>query len=535
MIVINGQFPGPLIRANEGDRIVVNVHNSATNSTSLHWHGQFQNGTNWMDGTTGITGCGIAPGESFRYELEIKNQRGTYWYHAHISTTRLDGLFGPLIIHSPNEGIAEKFDTDRIIMVQDYYHVHSAALLWDYLAPDNENAEPVPQNGLFNGQNTFNCSDTSLPCDSRDASPFTLSLDPTSPHRLRFINVGALGEFDIDIDDHQLTLVEVDGTAVKPHTVDRFRIHIAQRYSFILQPPKDLATRANKAFWMRARFMDHCFAEVPPNLQMENKAVVRYSDASTLPQTEGRVKAGKNSERAECEDMDLREVEPVIPIKAPEPDEFVHIRSNFMIGHYQLSRGFMNDTSWRPSKTPTLFTAIDGIQTGNASFSSSGILSHAFDSRQLVYKTDGIKTIDILINNFDDGSHPFHLHGYKFWVLAEGKGYFSHDMYRSINTTNPLRRDTATVGPYQWILVRFIADNPGIWAFHCHLAWHMESGMLMQFLTRADMLKNSTIPKELKGLCERPERQRWQSIPDKKFKEWVEKEELKSKGIIVHG
>lgn len=77
MMVINGQFPGPMIVCNEGDTIVVNVVNRARNATSLHWHGLFQNGTNWNDGTVGITQCPIAPGESFRYEFTVQGQAGS--------------------------------------------------------------------------------------------------------------------------------------------------------------------------------------------------------------------------------------------------------------------------------------------------------------------------------------------------------------------------------------------------------------------------------------------------------------------------
>jgi FtsP/CotA-like multicopper oxidase with cupredoxin domain len=55
VLVMNGQFPGPLIEVNEGDRVLVNVTNQLQNGTSMHWHGFYQNGTNWMDGTSGIT------------------------------------------------------------------------------------------------------------------------------------------------------------------------------------------------------------------------------------------------------------------------------------------------------------------------------------------------------------------------------------------------------------------------------------------------------------------------------------------------
>lgn len=77
MMVINGQFPGPMIVCNEGDTVVVNVVNQAKNATAIHWHGLFQNGTNFMDGTVGATQCPIATGQSFRYEFQVKGQAGS--------------------------------------------------------------------------------------------------------------------------------------------------------------------------------------------------------------------------------------------------------------------------------------------------------------------------------------------------------------------------------------------------------------------------------------------------------------------------
>lgn len=98
MIVVNGQSPGPLIEANVGDTVRVLVHNELGNmSTSIHWHGIDQRNSTWMDGVTGVTQCAIPPGESFTYEFEIIDQRGTFWYHAHTTMQYTDGLFGPIV------------------------------------------------------------------------------------------------------------------------------------------------------------------------------------------------------------------------------------------------------------------------------------------------------------------------------------------------------------------------------------------------------------------------------------------------------
>lgn len=77
IMLINNQFPGPLIEMNEGDVLIVKLLNKASNATALHWHGIFQNGTNWMDGAAGVTQCPIAPGQSYQYKFNVTGQSGT--------------------------------------------------------------------------------------------------------------------------------------------------------------------------------------------------------------------------------------------------------------------------------------------------------------------------------------------------------------------------------------------------------------------------------------------------------------------------
>jgi FtsP/CotA-like multicopper oxidase with cupredoxin domain len=158
MILVNNQFPGPLIEVNEGDTIIVHVNNEAANATSIHWHGIYQKGTPYMDGTPGITGCPISAGSTFKYEFTVSGQSGTYWWHAHQGVQSSDGVHGPLIIHARDEKETQKilYSTDRVILVSDHYHDLSSSLLWQYLRPDAENAEPVPISGLINGQTIRN-------------------------------------------------------------------------------------------------------------------------------------------------------------------------------------------------------------------------------------------------------------------------------------------------------------------------------------------------------------------------------------------
>lgn len=508
MILINGQFPGPLIEANEGDTIVVHIDNQAVNATSIHWHGLFQNGTNWMDGTVGVTQCPIAPGARFTYEFRVDGQSGTYWYHAHHAIQESDGLVGPLIIHSKDERDLQKIEyaTDRVIMVQDHYYDLSGALSMEYLANDRENAEPVPAGALINGKNIRKCED--LPnrrCDNSSATIQEFNLEPNQNHRLRLINVGAFAEFQIQIDEHEFAVTEVDGTDVLPEYYHRLNINPAQRYSIIITTNVTTAD----AFWLRARMITHCFAEENPELAEEVRGIVRYTSSSVSTSILPSSRDWPEVIELECRDMKTTDLHPVHPIRAPATaDTLINLRANFEIGAWRLSRGFFNASSWRaPVSSPTLHRLITGFSTSNESFTESlaapfGVNADAFHTpRELVYQTTGLRTLDILLQNFDDGNHPMHLHGHKFWVLAQGHGYPPSNLFASLDLENPLRRDTASVEAFGWTLLRFVADNPGVWAFHCHVTWHAEAGLLMQFVMRTEEMVGWKLPEQNERLC----------------------------------
>ncbi|KAJ6702235.1 MULTI-COPPER OXIDASE [Salix koriyanagi] len=97
MVTVNGKFPGPRIVAREGDRLLIQVVNHVQNNISIHWHGIRQLRSGWADGPAYITQCPIQTGQSYVYNYTIVGQRGTLWWHAHISWLR-STLYGPLII-----------------------------------------------------------------------------------------------------------------------------------------------------------------------------------------------------------------------------------------------------------------------------------------------------------------------------------------------------------------------------------------------------------------------------------------------------
>jgi FtsP/CotA-like multicopper oxidase with cupredoxin domain len=137
--------------------------------------------------------------------------------------------------------------------------------------------------------------------------------------------------------------------------------------------------------------------------------------------------------------------------------------------------GFINHTSWEPQSPPLL--------AQNRS---------SWDSNQLLpfipIRSSERVRVDLVLNNLDDGSHPFHLHGNSFYILSsyrnEGRaGWGSYNPYTGqkppagLNLENPMRKDTVSVPRRGHVVLSFMADNPGLWMLHCHMAVHMASGM----------------------------------------------------------
>jgi FtsP/CotA-like multicopper oxidase with cupredoxin domain len=516
-----------LIECNEGDTLIIDVENQSVNATSIHFHGIYQNGTNWMDGTSGITQCPIVPGRRFRYEFTVTGQSGSYYYHGHQAVQASDGLYGPLVIHARDEKNLQKipYETDRVVMLQDYYHDLSSGLLVSALEPGSE-ASPIPNGALINGLNQRDCSE--LPhrmCDNSTCTRPYFDLTANANHRLRFINVGAFAWFQVSVDEHKFAVTEVDGSDIIPSYDTRLMISPAQRYSMILNTNQSSAD----SFWLRAKMVTHCWKdpELPGPGADEVQAVIQYTKSGRKKKTAKSLMSQPNSRswndgmEVQCKDMNTTSYIPANYEPAPAvADHSYYLRSNLEIGDWRLERGFFNTSTFRPNlQQPTLHRSVEGLTTRNETFTASsnmnGVNSVAYDLKNdFVIQHNGIKTIDLIIQNFDEGNHPMHLHGHKFMILGQGHGMFPG--YEALGLKpegkgileghegvldNLMRRDVATAEGFGWLALRFVADNPGVWAFHCHMAWHSEAGLAMQFLSRVDEVAKWEIPEANRELC----------------------------------
>lgn len=493
------------------------------------------------------------------------------FYHGHQAAQGLDGLIGPLIILSKEEKKTQpiEYDTDRVIMVQDWYHDASDGLLRKTLAPGSETS-PAPNGALINGANKVDCTlHRNRHCDSSTAQLPTFDLEPDRRHRLRVLNVGGFAWFEVSVDKHlYLPVTEVDGVTVEPTTDSTVLVGPGQRYSIILATNQTDASSAPHLYWFRARMINHCFAEnvLPDKGVAAAQAVIRYGSppapAPSSSPSPARI-AGGNTKQQQQNPVYYPNTEPdsgkfTVVCKDPPPgtyrplparaapahaDHSWYLRVNLEIGDWRLERGFLNQSTLRPRlASPSLHRVVDGLQGGNASLFADtvGVNTAAFDEKhELTVSTREVEVVDVILQNFDEGNHPFHLHGMQMFVLAAGHGYFpgyealglapegkgvllndtttdttdtdsdtttdaNADAVSSSILANPTRRDVTTVEGFGWTLIRFVADNPGVWLFHCHMIWHAEAGMGMQFVARTEAMRNWTVPAQNRRLCGAP-------------------------------
>ena len=205
------QYPGPELRAKEGERLRVDVVNRLSAATTIHWHGVPV--PNPMDGVPGLTQEPIQSGESFRYEFEA-TPAGTYLYHSHVNFQLDRGLVGPLIIEEQSPHV--DYDKDVTLFLDDYLPAEPS------VDTGNGVDEHPPYEGLLiNGR---------VPDD-----PFTIDIEEGQRVRLRFINGSSATTYHAGIGGHQMTVTHADGQPVDPVDVDSFLLSMGERYDVIVE------------------------------------------------------------------------------------------------------------------------------------------------------------------------------------------------------------------------------------------------------------------------------------------------------------
>ncbi|KAL0568315.1 ferroxidase fet3 [Marasmius crinis-equi] len=448
-----------------------------------------------MDGAVGVSECGIPPGGTFDYVVPINSsgQWGTYWVHAHASGQYVDGLRAPLTIHTPNEPHGATYDEEFTVVLGDWYHTEHSDLLEDFISIKNPGgAEPVPDSGLiYFAQNASYLPPISGTSPARVTSSVgfnenaTLPFQPGKTYRLRVVNTSAFAMFYFWIDGHDMRIIEVDGTDVEESPTSMLSVTVAQRYSVLVTARNDSSSN-----WVIHANMDtDMFDTVPPALNPNITSSITYSTSASL-----------TSETVEEYSMvDDISLVPIQKISAPSATKTIELEVIFDTMDDGTNRAMFNQVTYNSPNVPAILSALtlgsDAVVEG-----AYGPLSFVVSDREVV---------DLVVKNGDAGKHPFHLHGHKPFLVNRAEDYTSTDPTLNppdptANLTNPMRRDTFHIPSGSSATLRFVADNPGVWLFHCHIEWHLEAGLALQII-EAPLEAQSyapNFPQKLKDNCQ---------------------------------
>jgi FtsP/CotA-like multicopper oxidase with cupredoxin domain len=358
----NGQVPGPVLRARQGERFRLEVENRLDEPTTVHWHGLRIPAD--MDGVPWLSQPPIAPGETFVYDFDLPDA-GTYWYHPHINGSEqiARGLHGVLIVE---EAEPPAFDREILWTLDDWRLDQEAQVAPFGAMMDASHA------GRLGGTVTVNGSiATDEPVRSGERI------------RFRLANVANARTFAIGFGDLPCHVIALDGQPVAPHrpAVERIVLGAGMRADVVVDltgAPGGTARVVDDAYGPDYAYtlMRLVYGEAPP-----------LRDAASLPPPE-----------------------PLAPNPVPEPDLAAARRHRVVFeggAMGGLAGAMMGDSfvSMRDLAQAGKLWAINGTVPEDV-FTAPPLLKLARDESHVIE-----------LDNRTAFPHPVHLHGHSFRVL----------------------------------------------------------------------------------------------------------------------
>ncbi|CAE1312426.1 unnamed protein product [Acanthosepion pharaonis] len=525
VVAINGTIPGPAIEAYIGQTVIVHVENQLYSSgVTIHWHGLHQRGTPFMDGVPYVTQCPIGPSQSFAYKFNL-TQTGTYWYHSHIGTQRTMGLYGAFIIRERKTMTTP----EHIMVISDYnHHWESDVAYLKMVHGMYVNQKQIGNtgsldgslfslfnfhSGLVNGRGRF----YSQPSIHNEAPLAKFNVEPGRNYRFRVIAAGALYPFEISVDGHKLQIVASDGCEVEPYVADIFVINPGERFDFIIS-----ANQTTRNYWIRG-----ITTEVKKNHTFE--AILHYEGA---PDEEPNSSPKNCTQDDPCEVLNcafsfypieqhrkcilLSEMNSAFDYEVPRvvPGKWKEYFLNFAFpGEPGNTPGSVNGRKYAEPSVNPLYqpNEVDTL----CDKKDCGVDKICFCTYSVNVKKDD--TVQMVFLNMGGGKgyhHPIHMHGHSYAVVKMGYPVFNEttgetiadtsdvdcrgdpkknycndaawtnsnwggDNIPGIKLKNAPLKDTIIVPSGGYAVIRFKADNPGLWFMHCHIEIHSMDGMAM--------------------------------------------------------
>ncbi|KAG6427411.1 hypothetical protein SASPL_111656 [Salvia splendens] len=499
---VNGGLPGPTIVAEDGDTLVVRVNNVSPYNVTIHWHGVFQLLSAWADGPEYITQCPIRPGQSFTYRFNVTRQEGTLLWHAHFKALRAT-VHGAFIIR-PAPGRTYPFPTPfrEIPIVLGEW--------WNADIMDVEE-EAVSTGSAPNASNAFTINDTVR---------FTLVQGRT--YLLRVINAALNTPLFFKIANHNFTVMAVDAAYTDPYNTDVLVLAPGQTVDALMTADQPI----NRYYMAASAYVIPLLA---PYVQTSTTAIMSYAGAAGNSTPLMPVMPRRNDTELANRFLSgltgLTSSPHWIPVPL-EIDERMFVTTglgliqcrnpsgvclgpgglevaasmnnvSFVLPQgTSLMEAYVNNVSGVytadfPDNPPVVFDYNNPNNTQNAALFAT---EKATRVKQFKYNA----TVEMVFHNtavLSSDDHPMHLHGLSFYVVGQGLGNYNPQTDgANLNLVNPQERNTVVVPSLGWVVIRFRANNPGVWFVHCHIDGHVPWGLANAFIIENGPTPDTTLP-----------------------------------------
>ncbi|KAK2965822.1 hypothetical protein RJ640_025331, partial [Escallonia rubra] len=474
VIAIDGQFPGPILEVTTNWDVSVNLKNNLDETLLLTWNGIQHRKNSWQDGVLG-TNCPIPAGWNWTYQFQVKDQIGSFFYFPSLNFQRAGGGYGGIIVNN-RDIIAVPFGTpdgDVTLLISDWYLKSHKELRKDV---ENGVGLGAPDGVLFNGLGPFRYSDQLVP----DGIAYqTINVDPGKTYRFRVHNVGISTSLNFRIQNHNLLLVETEGSYTTQQNYTNMDIHVGQSYSFLVTMDQNASSDyyvvassrfVNSSSWARATgvaILHYSNSQGPasgplpdpPNeyetsFSMNQARSIRWnvSAGAARPNPQGSFKYGQITVtdvyvilNRPAERIDGKWRTTLNGISYLAPSTPLKLAQQFKIpGVYKLD--FPTKLMNRPAKVDT--SIINGTYKG---------------------------FMEIIFQNNDTTVQSYHMDGYAVFVVGMDYGVWTDNSRGTYNKWDGVARSTVQVFPGAWTAILVSLDSDGIWNLRAENldSWHL--------------------------------------------------------------
>ncbi|CAD5182345.1 unnamed protein product [Musa acuminata subsp. malaccensis] len=462
VIGINGQFPGPILSATTNWNVVVNIKNNLDEPFLMTWNGLQQRKNSWQDGVLG-TNCPIPSGWNWTYAFQVKDQIGSFLYFPSVNFQKAAGGYGGIIINN-RDVIPLPFglpDGDITIFISDWY----IKGFKDLRKTIEEGGDlGTPDGVLINGLGPYRYNESLVP----DGIIYeTINVDPGKTYRIRVHNVGFSSSLNFRIQNHNLFLVETEGSYTVQQNYTNMDIHVGQSYSYLVTMDQNAIN--DYYIVASARFSNSTTRD-----RLTGVAILHYSNSQGP--ASGPLPDGPDEGDTYFSMNQARSIRWNVSAGAARPnpqgsfrygeitvtDVYVLLNRPAEIINGQM-RNTLNGISYIAPFTPLKLAQ---------QFDVPGVYKLDFPNRMMNRPAKVDTSIingtykgfmEIIFQNNDTTIQSYHMDGYAFFVVGMDFGIWTENSRGTYNKWDGVARSTIQVYPGAWTAILVYLDNVGIW------------------------------------------------------------------------